>query len=735
MNKKIWMKFFLVYSSYFVVLFILASIFIIKTDDVLVEKTTRITEEMLVKGLEKLDNQLNSYLQSALLLHNNSSIFMLSIEDANMVPRRYNTLEAHRFFSDTSIYGYEKSDYGMILQNGIILTSKRIHMSGDDFYGNYLFCRGFDNYDMWYKYLSGDGESEKNYYLLPENLYVSDNKTYRGLTYVVLLPLNVKKNTMFFATIDSSSITSMLLSSELLSSGNISLTDPNGRLLYMSGNDINSDYITISSTSGNYGLTATVKLDKKIFNTELRMYRTYLFVYTLSFLTFAVLLSLLYSFRSSEPVLDILRAAASDSNLEEIPFNNRHYFKEYKYIIDILHKSGIKIKSFESELEEQKRQMRAHTFIRMLEGTVDANEAEELLRKYFPDIPERFFMMLINMHSDNPANLHNALGMTLSVIKLRFPKCVISVFFNRRIVSLIPASSENSRDERDIVKRMETDLKKMEHVTYKIAVSEIYDDILSINNIYDHLQYMVRMMGDFNTSMAQYQKAEERPDINERLEAVSVLRIYSLLKKPDGQTVKALLDEFLTAVKAEQNRSEDYVKYIFYTYISAIERIRRENQHNAIVDMVLPSYKECSNIKTLFDDLKKCIDTVCMHIEEEKAEKEKSFESMVIEYINRNVFDSELYTKMVTDHFGITVNTLHNIMLKKTGKSFFQYVEQIRMDEAKRLILNTDISIKEVGYKCGFSSANSFYKAFVRKFAISPTRMREARLITGEDTY
>jgi len=53
------------------------------------------------------------------------------------------------------------------------------------------------------------------------------------------------------------------------------------------------------------------------------------------------------------------------------------------------------------------------------------------------------------------------------------------------------------------------------------------------------------------------------------------------------------------------------------------------------------------------------------------------------------------YTFCVTDHFGISKNTLQQIMKRQTNSTFFYYIEKKRMKIAKDFLLYTSTPISE----------------------------------------
>lgn len=58
------------------------------------------------------------------------------------------------------------------------------------------------------------------------------------------------------------------------------------------------------------------------------------------------------------------------------------------------------------------------------------------------------------------------------------------------------------------------------------------------------------------------------------------------------------------------------------------------------------------------------------------------------------------------------------------GTTIFGFIHKVRMDNARRLLLNTEKSAKEIAYETGYSSPQHFSRAFKKEFKTTPNRMR-----------
>ena len=68
-----------------------------------------------------------------------------------------------------------------------------------------------------------------------------------------------------------------------------------------------------------------------------------------------------------------------------------------------------------------------------------------------------------------------------------------------------------------------------------------------------------------------------------------------------------------------------------------------------------------------------------------------------------------------------------DILRKKTGMTFVEYVNATRIAEAETLLLETNDNITEIAYTIGFSSVQTFNRVFKQIRNINPTEYRKMR--------
>jgi AraC-like DNA-binding protein len=76
--------------------------------------------------------------------------------------------------------------------------------------------------------------------------------------------------------------------------------------------------------------------------------------------------------------------------------------------------------------------------------------------------------------------------------------------------------------------------------------------------------------------------------------------------------------------------------------------------------------------------------------------------------------------------FGLNRNKLCGGFAQLFGASVYDFCRSLRLEKARRLLMETDIPIARIAYESGFSSASAFSAAVTREFRRSPSRLRSS---------
>jgi transcriptional regulator GlxA family with amidase domain len=68
--------------------------------------------------------------------------------------------------------------------------------------------------------------------------------------------------------------------------------------------------------------------------------------------------------------------------------------------------------------------------------------------------------------------------------------------------------------------------------------------------------------------------------------------------------------------------------------------------------------------------------------------------------------------------------TLYRFCQKNLNQSPYQWIREIRLDRAQKLLEQTDLTVDEIAFKVGYSDTTSFFRSFKKSYGLSPSQYR-----------
>ena len=96
----------------------------------------------------------------------------------------------------------------------------------------------------------------------------------------------------------------------------------------------------------------------------------------------------------------------------------------------------------------------------------------------------------------------------------------------------------------------------------------------------------------------------------------------------------------------------------------------------------------------------------------------------IAHYLGGQFHDPELTLEKIARKVGIGAPRISTILQKAYNLTFKQYLNQIRVTEAERLLKETDRSITEIGFAVGYNNITHFNRVFKQNTDRSPTEFR-----------
>ena len=95
----------------------------------------------------------------------------------------------------------------------------------------------------------------------------------------------------------------------------------------------------------------------------------------------------------------------------------------------------------------------------------------------------------------------------------------------------------------------------------------------------------------------------------------------------------------------------------------------------------------------------------------------------ILNYIHHN-YQENLKLGSIAELFGYNSSYLGKVFSKTTGKNFNSYVDEIRIENSKKLLKEYDYKVYEIAQRVGYTNVDYFHKKFKKYTGMSPAEYR-----------
>lgn len=170
-------------------------------------------------------------------------------------------------------------------------------------------------------------------------------------------------------------------------------------------------------------------------------------------------------------------------------------------------------------------------------------------------------------------------------------------------------------------------------------------------------------------------------------------------------------DEFEIAIKDfTENVKKIYKNSITDEASEGLERLK-----NVLSFEDIDEYRE-----SLMEWIMKLRESICESDDSEAKMKIKA----AVEYVKEN-YMKDLNMAVVSNYISMNYSMLSYLFKQYTGTNFVNYLKDIRIREAKKLLTETDMKIIEVSRAVGYDNEKHFMKTFRAECGVSPGEFRK----------
>lgn|GEM_PF-301975 len=250
---------------------------------------------------------------------------------------------------------------------------------------------------------------------------------------------------------------------------------------------------------------------------------------------------------------------------------------------------------------------------------------------------------------------------------------------------------------------------------------EIFEALNSMTNKAASLNR--RFSGFFSTIDPKDFASEHYPFEKEK-EIITALEMkdYKLFNKATDDLIQELINNC---------RSIHIIKARTYELITVITRFLTDDGYSffEMETFKVNKFREIEELSS-FHDLKEYLTKFkkdCLKLIDLNETSSAGLAEIIVSYINTHKAEN-LSLKDLASRFHFSPCHISRLIRKKTGQTFPQYLNKIRLAEAKELLRNSDLEINKIAYTVGYTEVSHFNRIFKKTLGLSPSKYR--RLFT-----
>ena len=514
--------------------------------------------------------------------------------------------------------------------------------------------------------------------------------------------------------------------------------ESNEGYFYLEENDkrILCAYLKLGSRNWIYGVTYSMEEMLEGVN-QIRRSEIFLMLFTMVLSGGVVII---YAIRFARPMRQ-LAGALQKKNLDmKAPNGN-----EITWLIHAFEDVEKQEEKLYETLRSKEKDTKNRVLHNLLIGEVDSEEEKQELDKFFP---YKLFVVGIIVIDKRKAYLENlnaksrsyqryllvdyiekSFPNTYKVQATRYDGGCIAIILNMESYDQLQTPKELS----GILTNIQKYAKEIFEHTVSIGISGLHSRYEGVHECAFEAMEAVsgKMIQGSNSILFWKEKEEKRKHYYYAYEHSE--KITNYLSVGD---LKGIQEEIKTIVEEIINH-KPFIEYenikMIFNQLSSIA-VKFMVERNINITKVLGKQGEiytliahAETLEELEQGLMSYYTKLIVYLEEQSKKEigEGNYGEKIIAYLNQH-YKEDLVYEEVAEQIGISYSYLRRILKEETGKSPNDYINKIRIEEVKRMLLETELSLNEIAASVGYHNVQSVIRYFRKYEGITPKEFKQA---------
>lgn len=312
-------------------------------------------------------------------------------------------------------------------------------------------------------------------------------------------------------------------------------------------------------------------------------------------------------------------------------------------------------------------------------------------------------------------------------------KCREFIYLGNTVLIIELKSKEETVELTDVCDKFCKWVNRVIGAVVTAGIGMVCDNISNINNSYDGAREAVSYRVLYGTKRAINidEITPNKQNMGLQSEETKMHELFKAIYLGNEQEIEAATNREVDRIHGNSNTVSQYKLYTM-EMVGAFYRFCENNfiDFNDFLGEMSNPYEKVPKMDE--STLKKWIVQVSTEMGKQLKSVRNSKSRRLINdaknIVANRYMEEDLSLDKVCSIMGVSNSYFSSIFKKETGISFVSYLTDYRMDIAAKLILDTNEKSYKIGEMVGYMDANYFSYVFKKKFGISPSKYRNAKL-------
>jgi two-component system response regulator YesN len=400
--------------------------------------------------------------------------------------------------------------------------------------------------------------------------------------------------------------------------------------------------------------------------------------------------------------------------------------KERKQFSDMVH--------LKEELESTTALLRDKFLTDLVQGNLDTTTSMQRAENLQIDLLSRFYVVSISeIHPvDNNSNFFSEAKVRLFDLLREKNDCIAFFITPNKFVCIVKSNSEKGKEDEcyNIAEAIAHELSKNLDCTVVTAIGNSVEHVSHITNSYKDAERVLELCRAVKKN-----RIVSVEDIKQSSDGLISLQendpLVDQLKYAGEGEIDKIITQFMGLL---QNNSEHFsiiASYLLVDVIMAVSKLVEDlggNIKNVMPEILTHAFVDnaVKDQETFISEIRRVLTVILGYRNSRMQGKYGDVILKAKQFIEKNYASQDTCLSSVSEQVHLSPNHFSTIFSQECGVTFIEYLTEVRIEQAKKLLKTTDMKGSDIAYETGFSDPHYFSFIFKKTTGLSPREYRNS---------